>query len=85
MKVGGLCSARRVSPARALTRREKQAIDYITACGWEARAFSVSFSVTRSCVKGLIYYDKIEMRRKDAMERGERDEQDKCAPQHTHV
>ena len=41
-----------------LTQRERQAIDHITAVGWEARAFSVSFSVTRSCVKGLIYYDK---------------------------
>ena len=48
---------------RILTPRERHAIDYITACGWEARAFSVSFSVTRSCVKGLIYYDKNEMRR----------------------
>ena len=58
---------------------------HITACGWEARAFSVSFSVSRSCVKGLIYYDRMAMTQMDAMERGN-GKQDGCpAHKRTHA
>ena len=44
-----------------LTKREKQAIDYITACGYELNAYSISFDVTRARVKALIYYNRSEM------------------------
>ena len=52
---------RAAAPARPLTRREKQAIDYVAACGCELNAFSVSFAVTRAKVTALIYYNRSEM------------------------
>ena len=44
-----------------LTQREKQAIDFITACGYRINAFSVSFDVSRGHVKALLYYNREEM------------------------
>jgi hypothetical protein len=58
-------SFRRPVRARALpsnlTKREKQAIDYVTACGFELNAYSISFDITRARVKALIYYNRSEM------------------------
>ena len=56
-------SARRRTalPVRPLTFREKQAIDYVAACGCELNAYSVSFAVTRAKVTALIYYNRSEM------------------------
>ena len=44
-----------------LTKREKQAIDFITACGYDVNAFSISFDITRTRVKALLYYNRAEM------------------------
>ena len=41
-----------------LTKREKQAMDYATACAYDAHAFSISFDVTARRVKALIYFDQ---------------------------
>ena len=46
---------------RALTVRERQAIDYIMACGYSVNAYSISFDVSRARVKALIYYNREEM------------------------
>ena len=51
--------ARRVPTV--LTKREKQAIDYITACGYQLNAYSISFDVSRARVKALMYYNREEM------------------------
>ena len=43
------------------------------------------YTSPRACVKGLIYYDKNEMRRKDAEECGESDEQDTTGRANAHT
>ena len=59
----------------ALTKREREAMDYATVCAYDAHAFSISFDITARRVKALIYFEQPKHMEQNEMHRHDVDKE----------